>query len=86
MKKKKSNESLWFNKSVFYALLVLTLASVTTSCSLILEKSTDVVVPQKQKITFNAEGFNMEHREFVFACDLVYEIYICDRLNKVGDN
>jgi len=78
MKKKKSKESLWFNKSVFYAMGFLTLASVVTSCTTLTAKPIKTVI--KNPVIFDVP--KIKEREFVFACDLVSGLYICDRLNE----
>jgi len=75
--KKKTNE-IWLNKQVFYAMVVLVVASTVTSCTTIMSKPTKIIT--KQPIIFDVP--NIEEREYVFACDLVSGLYICDRLES----
>jgi hypothetical protein len=76
--KKKKREPVWFSKSIFYAMAFVTFASVITSCTTISSTPTKVVV--KQPVVFDVP--DIKQREFVFACDLVSGLYICDRLNE----
>jgi len=75
---KKSKESLWFSKSIFYAMAFVTFASVVTSCTTITSKPIKTVT--KNPVIFDVP--KIKEREFVFACDLVSGLYICDRLNE----
>ena len=76
MKNLKLNESLWFNKPVYFSMIFLTMSSMMTSCSII--KSTpDLKVPH-QSVIVNAP--NIQER-ILLACDVVNDVYVCDRLN-----
>ena len=74
MKKKKSNESLWFNKSVFGALLFLTFSSLVTSCTIIQTQKS----PTKEPVIVNIPNAS---ERILLACDEVNELFVCDRLN-----
>ena len=79
--KKKKRESVWFSKPIFYSMAFLTFASVITSCTTLTSapiKTVKTVV--KEPVVFDVP--NIKQREFVFACDLVSGLYICDRLNE----
>jgi hypothetical protein len=76
--KKKKRESVWFSKPIFYSMAFLTFASVITSCTTL--TSAPVKTITKNPIVFDVP--DIKQREFVFACDLVSGLYICDRLNE----
>jgi hypothetical protein len=76
--KKKKRESVWFSKPIFYSMAFLTFASVITSCTTLTSAPMKTVV--KEPVVFDVP--NIKQREFVFACDLVSGLYICDRLNE----
>jgi|LWDU01.1.fsa_nt_gi hypothetical protein len=68
-------------------MVFLTVASVITSCSAVKSKTENQIESQaiiealSQPVIFEVQ--NIEDREFVFACDLVNGLYICDRLNEI---
>ena len=76
MKKKKSNESSWFNKPVFYSMAFLTMSSLITSCTLITSTPTKIV--EKQPVVIDVPNVN---ERILLACDKVSGMFVCDRLN-----
>jgi len=76
----KQQESVWFNKSVFYAMLLLTTTSVITSCTLLTSKPIKVKTVTKEPVVLDIPNAK---KRTIFACDHMgkfeeREMYVCD--------